>query len=159
AALIFLMTGTNPLFQSYSDVYTYLDDSSGMARGATPVRLNGVLIGKVSKIELSGLPDPNKAIKLTLSINNDFLDKVPVDSGVALAQQTLLGTKFPNITRGMSSQTIKAGAELRSSDTPEIQDLVKQGSTTLSALQSIVDRVNAIVADIESGKGTIGALL
>jgi phospholipid/cholesterol/gamma-HCH transport system substrate-binding protein len=159
AFLIILMTGTNPLFRAYSDVYTYMDDSNAMAEGATPVRLNGILIGKVRKIELSGVPDPNRAVKITLSIDDADMAKVPVDSTLTLSQQNLLGSKFVNITKGRSTQTIQPGAEIMSADTPEIQDLVKQGSSTLAGLEIIVKRMDGIISSIEAGNGTIGKLL
>lgn len=159
AFLIVLMTGVNPLFQRTTEVYTYLGDSVAMTEGATPVRLNGILIGKVKKIDLSGSSDPSRIVKLTLSIYDDALKLVPVDSQAKLAQQNLLGSRYVNIKKGTSSQTIQAGAEIASADTPEIEDLFQQGSSTLAALQKIMDRVNGIIDDIQGGKGTIGALL
>ena len=159
AFLIVLMSGVNPLFRRTTDVYTYLGDSVAMTEGATPVRLNGILIGKVKKIELSGSTDPSRIVKLTLSIYDDSLPLVPVDSEAKLAQQNLLGSRYVNIKKGKSQQTIQAGAEIASADTPEIEDLFQQGSSTLAALQKIMDRVNGIIDDIEGGKGTIGALL
>ena len=159
AFLIILMTGVNPLFRRTTDVYTYLGDSVAMTEGATPVRLNGILIGKVKKIELSGSTDPSRIVKLTLSIDDNALRLVPVDSLAKLAQQNLLGSRYVNIDKGKSSQTIQAGAEIASADTPEIEDLFQQGSSTLAALQKIMERVNGIINDIEGGKGTIGALL
>jgi phospholipid/cholesterol/gamma-HCH transport system substrate-binding protein len=159
AFLIILMTGTNPLFRTYSEVYTFLDDSGGMAEGATPVRLNGILIGKVKKIELSGSSERGRIVRITLSIDNSDLAKVPVDSTITLSQQNLLGTKFVNISKGRSPQTIQPGGELKSADTPEIQDLVRQGSATLAGMEDMVKRAGEIIGDIESGKGTIGKLL
>jgi len=159
AFLIILMSGVNPLFRRTTDVYTYLSDSVAMTEGATPVRLNGILIGKVKKIELSGSTDPSRIVKITLSIDNTALPLVPVDSQAKLAQQNLLGSRYVNIKKGTSSQTIQAGAEIASADTPEIEDLFQQGSSTLAALQKIMDRVNGIIDDIQGGKGTIGALL
>jgi phospholipid/cholesterol/gamma-HCH transport system substrate-binding protein len=159
AFLIVLMSGVNPLFRRTTDVYTYLGDSVAMTEGATPVRLNGILIGKVKKIELSGSSEPGRVVKLTLSIYDDSLPLVPVDSQAKLAQQNLLGSRYVNIKKGTSSQTIQAGAEIASADTPEIEDLFQQGSSTLAALQKIMDRVNGIIDDIQGGKGTIGALL
>jgi phospholipid/cholesterol/gamma-HCH transport system substrate-binding protein len=159
AFLIVLMSGANPLFRRTTEVYTYLGDSVAMTEGATPVRLNGILIGKVKKIELSGSTDPGRIVKLTLSIYDDALPLVPVDSSAKLAQQNLLGSRYVNIKKGIKPQTIQAGAEIPSADTPEIEDLFQQGSSTLAALQKIMDRVNGIIDDIQGGKGTIGALL
>jgi phospholipid/cholesterol/gamma-HCH transport system substrate-binding protein len=159
AFLIILMSGVNPLFRRSTDVFTYLGDSVAMTEGATPVRLNGIPIGKVKKIELSGSTEPGRIVKLTLSIYDEAMPLVPVDSSAKLAQQNLLGSRYVNIKKGMSQQTIKAGAEIPSADTPEIEDLFQQGSSTLAALQKIMDRVNGMLDDIQSGKGTIGALL
>ena len=159
AFLIVLMSGVNPLFRRTTDVYTYLPDSSAMTEGATPVRLNGILIGKVKKIELSGSSDPGRIVKLTLSIYDDALPLVPVDSSAKLAQQNLLGSRYVNIKKGTKPETISAGAEIPSADTPEIEDLFQQGSSSLAALQRIMDRVNSMLDDIQSGKGTFGALL
>jgi phospholipid/cholesterol/gamma-HCH transport system substrate-binding protein len=159
AFLIILMSGTNPLFRRTTDVYTYLSDSVAMTEGATPVRLNGIPIGKVKKIELSGSTDPGRIVKLTLSIYDESLPLVPVDSSAKLAQQNLLGSRYVNIKKGKSQQTIQAGAEIPSADTPEIEDLFQQGSSTLVALQKTIDQINGIVTDIQSGKGTLGAFL
>ncbi|MCU1336024.1 MAG: hypothetical protein JWO19_1605 [Bryobacterales bacterium] len=159
AALIILMSSSNPLFRRTSDVYTYLPDSVAMTEGATPVRLNGILIGKVKKIELSGSSDPNRVVRLTLSIYDDALSLVPVDSEAKLAQQNLLGSRYVNIKKGTSPQTIRPGAEIPSAETPEIEDLFQQSSSTLAALQNILERVNRIVGQVEGGQGTIGALL
>jgi phospholipid/cholesterol/gamma-HCH transport system substrate-binding protein len=159
AFLIILMTGTNPLFQKYAEVYTYLDDSSAMTAGATPVRLNGILIGTVKKIELSGSAQPGRKVKLTLDINQEDLSKIPVDSTAKLAQQNLLGSRFVNIDKGQSQQTIQPGGEIASAETPEIEDLFQQGSTTLAALKLTVDKVNAIIGSVESGQGNLGKLL
>ena len=159
AFLIILMSGVNPLFRRTTEVYTYLPDSVAMTEGATPVRLNGIPIGKVKRIELSGSTDPSRIVKLTLSIYDESLPLVPVDSSAKLAQQNLLGSRYVNIKKGKSQQTIVAGAEIPSADTPEIEDLFQQGSSTLAALQKIMERVNGIIDDIQGGKGTIGALL
>ena len=44
-------------------------------------------------------------------------------------------------------------------DVPTIDDFVRQGNTTLTALQVIVTKAGAIVDDVQNGKGTIGMLL
>jgi phospholipid/cholesterol/gamma-HCH transport system substrate-binding protein len=159
AFLIVLMAGVNPLFRRTSEVFTFIPDSVAMTEGATPVRLNGILIGKVKKVELSGSTDPNRIVKLTLSIYDDSMKLVPVDSQAKLAQQNLLGSRYVNIKKGTSPQTIQAGAEIPSADTAEIEDIFAQSSSTLATLQKIMERINGIIDDIQGGKGTIGALL
>jgi phospholipid/cholesterol/gamma-HCH transport system substrate-binding protein len=159
AFLVITMSGTNPLFRKTFVAYTYFDDSFAMTAGATPVRLNGILIGKVSGVELSGDNTPNRAVRVTLALNDDALDKIPVDSTAGLAQQNLLGARYINVKRGKSPQALQPGGEIRTEDTTEIQDMLEQGTTTLAALQTILKRVENIVIEIEDGKGTIGKFL
>jgi|SRR5579862_7538305 len=159
AGLIILLTGVNPLFRKAVDVYTYFSDSSAMTGGATPVRLNGIQVGKVKKVELSGSSDPVRIVKITLSIYEDNLSSIPVDSQALLATQNLLGTPYVNIKKGHSPQTIQAGAEIPSGETPALQDLFQQGNSTLYALQTLVTRMDGIVSGIETGQGTIGLFL
>ena len=93
------MTSSTGLFTKRSDVYTFLDDSAAIANGA-PVRLNGITVGKVSNIGLSGSSEPNRIVRLTLDINNSYFPSIPVDSQAAIAAENLLGTKYINIKKG-----------------------------------------------------------
>jgi len=156
--LVFLMVGNLGVFRSTAEIFTYMDDSQSLAQGAD-VRLNGILIGKVSRAELSGSPDPNRTVRVVMEIDNRYLSSIPVDSQAGLGNATLLGAKLINIKRGMASQTIQSGAELSSSETPELEDIFRQSSSTLAALQLTVKKVNDIVDMVQSGKGTIGQLL
>jgi phospholipid/cholesterol/gamma-HCH transport system substrate-binding protein len=159
AFLIVTMSGSNPLFRKTTTVYTYFDDSFAMTVGATPVRLNGIPIGKVSNVELSGDPAPNRAVRITLALDDTALAQIPIDSLAGLAQQNLLGARYINVKRGKSSQSLPVGGEIRTQSTTEIQDMLDKGTTTLDALQTILKRVENIVIEIEDGKGTIGKFL
>jgi phospholipid/cholesterol/gamma-HCH transport system substrate-binding protein len=158
AFLIFLMTSSKGLFKSRSELYTYLDDSAAIAEGA-PVRLNGITAGKVAAVTLSGSNEPNRIVRITMQVNNEFLPLIPVDSMAGIAAENLLGTKYINIKKGRSTETVKAGSEIKALDTPEIQDIVQQGSTALAALQQILKRLDGIISSVEVGQGTIGKLL
>jgi phospholipid/cholesterol/gamma-HCH transport system substrate-binding protein len=155
--LVFLMVGNLGIFRPKSDVYTYLSDSGSLAPGAD-VRLNGILAGKVAAVQLSGMPDP-RTVRIAMEVDDRFLKDIPVDSQAGLANSTLLGTKIINIKRGMSRETIGAGAELASSQSAELQDLFQQSSSTIALLNITIKKVNDIIDLIESGKGTIGELL
>ena len=68
ATLIWLMAGSRGFFHTSVDVYTFLDDSAAIAQGA-PVRLNGILIGKVALVALSGATEPNRVVRATMEID------------------------------------------------------------------------------------------
>lgn len=156
--LVFLLTGQTTLFQSKSLIVTYMDDSAAMAQGS-PVRLNGILIGKVDQIQLSGLNQPRRIVRIDLQIANKWLDSIPVDSVASVSAENVLGTKFINIKKGTAKEVVRQGSELASLDTREFDDVVQQGYSLLESLKGILKRVDAIVATVEVGKGSIGKLL
>jgi len=156
--LIFLMSGSQGFFRSRTDVYTFMDDSAAIVDGA-PVRLNGITVGKVAHVGLSGSAEPRRIVRLTLQIDSDYLPSIPVDSQATIAAENLLGTKYINIKKGRSSQTIKAGAEIASLDTREFDEVVQQGYTALSSLDGILKKLDGILNAVQVGHGTIGKLL
>ncbi|MFN7651544.1 MAG: MlaD family protein [Acidobacteriota bacterium] len=156
--LVFLLTGNKSLFSKELMVYTLLDDSAAITEGSA-VRLNGILIGKISKVGLSGENSPNRIIRLELAIDEDKIGSIPADSIAAVGAENLLGTKYINIKKGKSATPIKAGGELKSLDTREFQDLVNAAYPSLQSLQKIVERVDNIVGMVEKGQGSIGKLL
>ena len=97
---------------------------------------------------------------MDFEVDQDMLKDIPVDSVISIASDNLLGsTKFLNIKKGQSPQTVKAGAELPALDTRQFDELVQQGYTVLGSLQGILQQVQTIVGEVESGKGTIGKFL
>jgi len=156
--LIFLMTSSKGFFRTASEIYVYMDDSAAVVEGS-PVRLNGILIGQIGKVGLSGESDPKRAVRLTLEVQDEFFRSIPSDSTAKLAQENLLGERYINITRGQSKETLKPGSEVPSANTPELEDLFAQGYTSLGSLDLILKKLNTVLDQIESGKGTIGQLL
>jgi phospholipid/cholesterol/gamma-HCH transport system substrate-binding protein len=157
AFLIFLMTSTQGIFVSRSPLYTYLDDSAAIADGA-PVRLNGITVGKVSRIGLSGSAEPNRIVKVTLDVDNRYFPSIPIDSQAAITAENLLGTKYINIKKGKSQTAVHAGAEIKSLDTREFADVVQQGYSTLASLDGIFKKLDGILDAVQVGKGTLGKL-
>lgn len=156
--LIFLFTGQEPLFRRRAPLYTYLRDSAALSTGA-PVRLNGILIGNVRKVELSGSNDPARVVRVELSVEQSRLRAIPVDSVAGLGAETVLATKYINIRKGQSTTTIAPDGELKSEDTGEFEDLVKKGFNVMDSLQATINRVDRIVSQVELGKGSIGKFL
>jgi len=157
--LIFLMSSSRGgLFKKSTEIYTYFSDSAAIIE-SSPVRLNGILIGKVKKIDLSGSPDPRKVVRITMSIDEDKLASIPVNSTTRLAAANLLGSKYINITKSQNAQSVKPGDELPSAESPEIDELLQSGNNALESLNGLIVRANNILLAVEQGKGTIGAFL
>src|SRR5229473_2370382 len=158
AILVFLITGHVNIFESKATLYTYLGDAAALTVGA-PVNLNGIPIGKVKSITLSGSKDPQRLVRVEMEIPEHELRNIPVDSLASISSANVLGTKYINIKSGQGGTTVRSGQEIPSVNTGEIQDLVQQGFGVIASLQRTVERVDRIVGIVEAGKGSIGKLL
>ena len=156
--LVFLLTGTKKIWTRNEMLYTYMDDAVGLA-SSSPVRLNGILVGEVKEVSLSGEAAPNRIIRIAMEVDRDMLRQIPVDSLAALSAENVLGMKFINIKKGRNPQTVQPGAEIRSRDTSEFDELMQRGDALLASVQITLKRIDAIVSLVEAGKGSIGRLL
>lgn len=156
--LVFLLTSSRGFFQSNEPLYTYMEDASGMAPG-TPVRLNGITVGFLEAVRLTGSRDPRRAVQFELLVKGKHLPDIPVDSIAGIAAANLLGDKFINITRGQDQRAVQSGSELRSQMGQDIPELMAQSANLLASFQTIVKRVDNLLANVEQGRGNIGLLL
>jgi phospholipid/cholesterol/gamma-HCH transport system substrate-binding protein len=158
AVLIFLLTSNKGVFQQTVILRVYMDDAGGMGEGA-PVRLNGITVGNVDKLRLSNSTDPQRVVEFSLLLKRSYLNDIPVDSVAAISAANLLGDKFINITKGRDTRTVKPNDEIRSQQAQDIPELMAQSANLLRTLQTIVNRVDALLAGVEAGKGNIGKLI
>ncbi len=158
AVLIFLLTGTRNIFEGNETLRTYMADAAGMTE-STPVRLNGITVGAVGGIKLSGSKDAKRAVEFELTIQSKYMRDIPEDSTAAVTAANLLGSKFIDITKGQSATPAKPGGELRSLQTQDIPELMAQSANLITTLQDISKRTDAMLADIDAGKGNLGKLL
>lgn len=156
--LIFLLTGEQNPFARSATVYTYMSDSAALSTGAA-VRLNGIYIGKIDRVELSGSADPNRVVRVVMSVQADKLAAIPVDSEAGISAENVLGTKYINIKKGLSQATVRPSGEVKSLDVQEFEELVRKGYGTLDSLHAILRRVDNVISQVEAGKGTLGKFL
>ena len=92
---------------------TYMDDASGMIEG-TPVRLNGITIGYLDKIELTDSRDPKRAVEFAMKVREEYLQDIPVDSVAGdRAPPTCWATSSSTSPRVATSQhPVKDGGEI-----------------------------------------------
>src|SRR5450631_2109580 len=170
--LVFLLAGSNSLFKSTSDIFTYFDDSAAVAVAA-PVTLNGITVGKVTKVDLSGSNQPGKIIRVKMQVEDQYLGAIPTDSQCFITAGNLLGTKYINIKKGHGSQKVAKGGELPSQNMTTIDDFVQQGKGTigmlledptiankaLSAISEMDRLVKTLNAAANSDTNTLGKLI
>ncbi len=156
--LVFLLTSSKGIFQRNALLRTYMDDASGIANGSV-VRLNGIPVGFLDDIRLTNDRDPKRTVEFDMMIQSKYMQDIPVDSVAAISAANLLGDKFINISKGQSPQKVKAGDEIPSAQIQDIPELMAQSANLLTSFQTIVNRVDDLLAGVEAGKGNIGLFL
>ena len=158
AVLTFLMSGTTGIFTSKITLYVYFANAEGLKVGA-PVRLQGVDLGNVKDIR--GTADRRDSpVKVTMRVNTKYQFLVLKDTKATVATAGVLGEAFVDLdSRAAVKVKVQDGDELPAVDTPGLEDVVRSSQGTLQNMDSLVKRLDRIVASIESGQGTMGAFI
>jgi len=144
--LFYLLTG-GTLLERKATLYLYIPDASGLGPGS-PVRVDGIGVGKVSRVSLSGSKQPARVVRVALSVEHSHLIHIPVDSTADIGADTLLGDKFVGIQSGHSASTIRPDGEIA----------LKPEATTLDLAQFAVQlrTVDVTLRAIEDGTSPLG---
>ncbi len=135
--LVFLLTGGGRvIFASHSTIYTYLPDSGGLVRDAE-VRLSGIPIGTVKKIELSGLLDPQRTVRIEMRVDTNFLRSIPADSQTSITADNLVGDQFLSIDEGKSPIPVHPDGTLAS-------EPLKQSADRADLILSLQDKLHQV---------------
>ena len=158
AVLIFVMSGTGGWFTHKITLRSFFDNASGLREGA-PVRLAGVDIGNVTAIRIVK-EKPMTPVEVTMKVNTKYAFNLRKDSVTLMSTAGILGETFVDV----DSSTAKGpeatdGDILAARDQPDIQDVVRSSQGTLQNMDSLLKRVDRIVAFIESGQGSIGKVI
>jgi len=156
--LIFLLTGNGGIFTGNAMLRTYFDDSAGMAEGA-PVRLNGILIGSIDDVQLSGERVKGRIVLIKMKVKSSYLPDIPTDSKAGISASNLLGDKYINITKGTNPDHVRNGDTIQSLTVQDIPELMAQSSDILGQLQNILGRADNILKFVEAGNGTVGKVI
>ena len=158
---IFYVTGASFLGPKYTLV-TYLPEVEGLATGAR-VTLDGVEIGNVDTIDVNRpkgqSPDPKRSVKVVLRVSRDFQDDIRADSNAQLLTQGFLGDRVVSVQRGYTGMVLQNGQEIPGVPEKSVNEVMASAADLLTSLNQLSGKANAIVGDVQNGRGTLGALL
>jgi phospholipid/cholesterol/gamma-HCH transport system substrate-binding protein len=163
-AIIYLLGAQARYFERKYALTAEFTEVGGLIEGAT-VRLAGVQIGRVTKVELP--PQPGGKVRVTLTLARRFADRVRSNSEARIVTQGLLGDKLIEITIGAAAATpLKPGDTIATREPFEMQEMFAAGAETLGqvnqlavTLRKTVDRVDRMTGEIETGKGWLHVLI
>jgi phospholipid/cholesterol/gamma-HCH transport system substrate-binding protein len=158
--LLLLMSGTAGLFTRRIVLKSYFDNASGLRVGA-PVRLAGVDIGNVTRINIVRDKDKQLTpVEILMKVTTKYESNLRRDSVTSLETAGVLGETYIDID---SSQAI--GGPVQDGDTlptqvhPDFNQVVRASQSTLQNMDALLKRADRILAFAESGKGSIGKLI
>jgi len=161
-ALIFLMSNsTGGFWSGRLTLRSYFENSAGLKVGA-PVLLDGVTIGNVSAIHII-TNDPARRltpVEVMMKINRKYAAGIRQDSKSSLETQGVLGDTLVDIdSKRAIGGPIPNNAELQTTETPNLQDVIQASQGTIERLDTILDQVNQIATTLNSKNGSIGLLI
>jgi len=160
ALLLFLMTGTGGLFTKHITLKSYFDNASGIRVGA-PVRLSGVDIGNVVKIQI--VPDKDKQltpVEVRMKVSTKYAFNLRRDSVTSLETAGVLGETYIDIDSAQAvAPPVHDGDTLATRVHPDFNEVVRSSQSTLQNMDALLKRADRILAFAESGKGSLGKLI
>ena len=158
-ALVFLMSGsTGGFFEGKITLVSYFENSAGLKTGA-PVNLEGVTVGSVKAIHI--VPSRQLTpVEVIMRVGKHYQPDIHADSKTSLETIGVLGDTVVDIDSKIATgPSVKNGDELKTTETPNLTDVIKSSQGTIEQLNTILGKVDNLVDALNSGKGSIGQLI
>lgn len=156
--LIYLLIGGGgDIFAQRATITTYMPDATGLSR-ESEVRLSGIRIGTVSRVELSGRLDPQRPVRVDMRVVKRYLRSIPVDSLTNISTDTLVGGAFVDISEGKSPATLPENGVVESEpykQAADRADMIKVLTTNLARIDQLLIEVSS--PDTKVGSFIVGS--
>ena len=163
---VFEFIGEIPFLTKGYSLRSYFK-SVGELREGNPVKLQGVEVGKVSKI---------KIVDGKIEVKMELKEEAPVkkDSVATIRLTSLLGTSYVYLTFGSPESPIAPpGSILPSEEPADINEILAKVESSVSSIEamfgafgenkerisSLLNNLDSVLAGAAKGEGTIGKLL
>jgi len=161
---VFLIGSRESMFTVNYAVRADFANVSGLNEGAD-VRVGGIRKGSVKSIQLPKQPDGKVVVLMNLAKETQSI--VKLDSVADIKSEGMLGDKYIEISFGsMDAARLRGGETIGTVPPLDISDLFGKANTildtaqgALETVQNAVSNIDAITGKINSGQGTVGALI
>jgi phospholipid/cholesterol/gamma-HCH transport system substrate-binding protein len=146
AMLVIAVGGASGFAWERYEIKTNFANVQGLKAGAI-VRIAGVEVGKVTKVELAGA-----GVEVRLSIKEENQSRVTTDSFASIGAMSLLGEPLIDVSASTTGTPLKDGDTIKSKrPASQLSDVAE------TANEGIV-QATALLKDIREGKGSVGKL-
>lgn len=150
--LIFLLSGGGPdSFARKANISTFMPDTTGLERNSE-VRLHGIKIGFVAKVDITPSLDPQRAVRVDMKVVSRFLRSIPADAQTSIGSDTLVGSKFVAIEGGKSATMLANNGVLPSEPLQQAGDR----ADLVLLMKNELRQVDDLLVQVSSPNTTIG---
>jgi len=123
------------------------------------VRLAGVDIGNVTSVHIVR-DKPLTPVEVTMKVSTKYIFNLRKDSVTMLSTAGILGETYVDV-ESLTAKGPEAndGDTLATREAPALEDVVRASQGTLQNIDTLLKRVDRIMAFIESGQGSIGKVI
>lgn len=145
------------IFTQHTRYHTSFSNVTGLQTGS-PVRLSGVNVGFVERIDLSTDPDEERII-VRFTVDAIYTERIRGNSVASIKTIGLLGDKYLEVRSGSPNEDrILEGGMVPGKDPAEVEELMAGGEDLMANLISISSSLKVILERVQAGEGLIGEL-
>lgn len=153
---IFLVGSQEGLFHPTFQVSAYFSSASGVRSGSA-VRMAGVDIGTVDKVEVS--PFDTK-IRVDMKLDSRMQGFIKKDSYATIVPEGLVGNYYVDVTVGSRiGEHVENGDIIQSREATRLSTVLDSTVVILENIRDASEKLNQILTIVQQGHGTLGKLI
>jgi phospholipid/cholesterol/gamma-HCH transport system substrate-binding protein len=158
-SLVFLMNASTGGFMTHTiDLRSFYPNAGGIKEGS-PVTLDGVTIGNVTKVRV--VPDRNPTpVEVVMQVGQRYLRLIHTDTTTSIQAAGVLGDSYIDLDSTHASGPAPANnGELLSSGAPTIQSVINTSQVSIAEVNTLLHKIEITVDSINSKRGTLGEII
>jgi len=154
---IFMVGQRANLFRKKLPYETRFESASGLVAG-NPVRLNGVVVGNVLEVILSGDP-ADRTVRVVYDVDRRAAPRIRKGTKASIKTIGLLGDQYIELEGGKADEPeIPIGGDIPAAPGAGLEKLLEGGGNLIVDLSAIATSLKNILGRTERGEGFLGAI-
>ncbi len=154
---VFMIGQRANLFRSKFPYETHFDSAAGLIPGNN-VSLNGVVVGSVIDVKLSGNP-ADRTVRVVYDVVRRWAPMIRKGTRASIKTRGLLGDKYIELEGGRADEPdVPIGGEIPQAPNAGLEKLLEGSGDLLTDLSAIAKSLKNILGRTEKGEGFLGAI-